>query len=109
MPVNLSIDDTIGFNHLSTNIREDIEVKVITLEEVMKYVKDPYLIKMDCEGCEYEVINHSFNILTKFKYILLEYHNADISERRKTLENSLTTLYVEKSPTNYLYVKESRI
>jgi FkbM family methyltransferase len=86
MPADLSIDDTIGFNHLSTNIREGIEVKVITLKEVMKYVKDPYLIKMDCEDCEYEVINHSFSILTKFKYILLEYHNADISEHKKTLE-----------------------
>ena len=85
IPADISIDDTIGFNHLSTNTREGIEVKVITLEEVMKHVKDPYLIKMDCKGCEYEVINHSFDALTKFKYILLEYHNADISEHRKTL------------------------
>ena len=85
MPADLSIDDTISFNHLSTNISEGIEVKVITLEEVMKCVKDPYLMKMDCEGCEYEVINHSFNTLTKFKYILLEYHNADISEHKRTL------------------------
>ena len=44
----------------------------------MKDVKDPYLIKVDYEGCECEVINHNFNTLTKFKYILLEYHNADI-------------------------------
>jgi FkbM family methyltransferase len=107
MPADLSIDDTIGFNHLSTNIREDIEVKVITLEEVMKYVKDPYLIKMDCEGCEYEVINHSFNILTKFKYILLEYHNADISERRKTLEKLSNNFICREIPYE-LFIRKGK-
>ncbi|MEL9997917.1 MAG: FkbM family methyltransferase, partial [Sulfolobales archaeon] len=85
-PVNLSIDETfLGFDYLGANTEDGIEIKVITLKDAMKYVKDPYLIKMDCEGCEYEVINHSFDVLTKFKYIVLEYHNADISEHRKTL------------------------
>jgi hypothetical protein len=31
MPADLSIDATIGFSHLSTNIREGIEVKIIIL------------------------------------------------------------------------------
>jgi len=44
---------------------------------------------MDCEGCEYEVINHNFNLLTKFKYIFLEYHDADVDKHRKALEKLL--------------------
>jgi hypothetical protein len=107
MPANLSIDDTISFNHSSTNIREGIEVKVTTLEEVMKYVKDPYLIKMDCEGCEYEVFNHSFDVLTKFRYILLEYHNADISEHRKTLEK-LSSNFICNEITYELFIHKER-
>ena len=85
IPANLSIDNTIGFNHLSINARKGIEVKVITLEEVIKDVKDPYLIKIDCEGCEYEVISYSFNTLTKFKYVLMEHHNANLSEHKQIL------------------------
>jgi FkbM family methyltransferase len=91
MPANLSIDDTISFNHLSTNIREGIEVKVTTLEEVMKYVKDPYLIKMDCEGCEYDVILNDYEHVGLFNEVYFEYH-----------------AYVAKIPVELLLKKLSR-
>jgi len=106
IPSNLSIESSLGFNYLDTNVEDGIEVEVITLEEVMNYVRDPYLIKMDCEGCEYEVINHSFDLLTQFKYIFLEYHNANINEHKKTLEKLLNNFVCWEIPYEiFMHVK----
>jgi len=80
------VNETIGFNYLRGEVKEGIDVEVITLEDVLRYVKEPYLLKMDCEGCEYEVINYSFNYLLKFKYIILEYHDANLSEHKQALD-----------------------
>lgn len=36
--------------------------------------KDNLLLKMDCEGCEYNLIDESINVLRKFRRIELEFH-----------------------------------
>lgn len=47
-----------------------------TLEEIVDHHKvNPDLLKIDCEGCEYDVIlNSSDKILRSFNVILVEYH-----------------------------------
>jgi len=86
IPINIDVNETIGLSYLDMNAKEGVDVEVITLEEVLKYVKEPYLLKIDCEGCEYEVINHSLDSLLKFKYIMLEYHSANLSKNKQILE-----------------------
>lgn len=106
IPTDLDIDVTIGFNYLDRSIKEGVDVEIITLEDVLRHVKEPYLLKMDCEGCEYEVINYNFNLLTKFKYIFLEYHNVNISEHRKALEKLLNNFVCREIPYEVFTRKE---
>jgi Methyltransferase FkbM domain len=48
----------------------------LSLEEIVDYYKiAPDFLKVDCEGCEYDIIlNSSDNILQSFNYIFVEYH-----------------------------------
>ncbi|MDO9043821.1 MAG: FkbM family methyltransferase [Methanobacteriaceae archaeon] len=51
-----------------------IEVDTTTLETILnEYEIDPYALKIDCEGCEYEIIGKTD--LSMFSEILLEYHS----------------------------------
>jgi len=55
-----------------------ISIPLLTLESILKknnLTCNEALLKMDCEGCEYEVIlSASRHILRKFSYIQIEYH-----------------------------------
>jgi len=62
-----------------TSLRESIEGKnipLLTLENIIKNNKiESALLKMDCEGCEYDsILNSSEDTLKKFSHIQLEYH-----------------------------------
>ena len=51
-------------------------VQLMTLEQIMDMNDmDPAVLKIDCEGCEYDVIlTSSKNILRKFSHLIIEYH-----------------------------------
>lgn len=41
-------------------------------------INDEYVLKIDCEGCEYEFFNPSnFNKIKKLDQIIIEYHNGN--------------------------------
>jgi Methyltransferase FkbM domain len=52
------------------------ELQFLTLETLIKkYCSCPKILKVDCEGCEYDLIlNSSFDDLSKFSHIQIEYH-----------------------------------
>lgn len=51
------------------------EVKIISLDEVLNQFESVYLLKMDCEGCEFPAILSVKNEnLQKIKYIIMEIH-----------------------------------
>ena len=57
----------------------NVEIPVYTLEYVTnKYnLFENIILKMDCEGCEYEsILSSSNDTLRKFKQIQIEYHNG---------------------------------
>ena len=56
--------------------KENFEIiDTITIEKALKdYNIDPYILKMDCEGCEVDIILNSN--LSMFKEIIFEYHTA---------------------------------
>ena len=70
----ISMNEIWSFNAL--NSEGDIEVEMLTLKEILSKVEDPYLIKLDCEGCEYEVLSKSYDELKKFEVIFIEYHSG---------------------------------
>jgi len=65
------------------------EIKIIGLDEfVNRYPHERIVLKLDCEGCEYDVIiNSNEETLQKIDEIILEYHNG-----YKKLKDKLTNL-----------------
>ena len=56
-------------------------VPVITLGEVISkhcITGDLAVLKMDCEGCEYDIILNDYNRLSIFKELLFEYHACNV-------------------------------
>jgi FkbM family methyltransferase len=54
-------------------------IPLLTLEDILKKynVENGSILKMDCEGCEYDVILHSSDeILKRFSHIQIEYHSG---------------------------------
>ncbi len=62
-----------------------VSIPVTTLDEILsKYDENGLILKMDCEGCEYDVINLSSDkTIKKFDAILIEFHSGclDIKKR----------------------------
>jgi len=46
------------------------------LEEYRNNISGELLLKMDCEGCEYNILEENKETLRQFKRILIEYHNG---------------------------------
>jgi FkbM family methyltransferase len=93
----IMIDERIGINQtwhsyhgLGECQSEECQrsVPAITLKElVAKYNLNDAVLKMDCEGCEHDVILNSYEDLLKFKEIIFEYHGDPIKLLRKLSHN----------------------
>jgi hypothetical protein len=59
----------------------------LTLEDIIKKYflsTSDIVLKMDCEGCEYDSISTASNeVLRRFEYIQIEYHKGYKSLREK--------------------------
>jgi FkbM family methyltransferase len=63
-------------------------VETITIDSILNdYNIEPYMLKMDCEGCEYDILLCSD--LSMFKIILLEYHGYLVGENPEILFEEL--------------------
>jgi FkbM family methyltransferase len=59
-------------HHEDTN---SYRVKAITLSEIIElYNVDGGVLKMDCEGCEYDIILNDFEHVSLFDELIFEYH-----------------------------------
>ncbi len=58
------------------NTKKGKRIPILSLEEIVKTFKiNNGIMKVDCEGCEYELIlNAKEEILLRFKQIIIEYH-----------------------------------
>jgi len=86
-----------------SSLRESSEGKnipLLTLENIIKTNKiESALLKMDCEGCEYDsILNSSEDILKKFSHIQLEYHYG-----YKNIKNKLEKCGFEVSITKPIF------
>ena len=39
------------------------EIPIATLEDLMGYLENPYMVKLDCKGCEREILRGSLESL----------------------------------------------
>jgi len=73
VPCDYDLWSSIGFSTLSTS--RPCKVPGVTLSDLLDMIDDPYLLKMDCEGYEAQVIlNPERERLRAFKHIIFEMH-----------------------------------
>lgn len=99
LPINAMIGGVIKTTRINISnpfvvkdAKEDtkgFEIKMMTLSKIIDdYKIDNALLKMDCEGCEYDsILNERKEALRKFKRILIEYHYG-YKELKKQLEKA---------------------
>ena len=78
-----------------SEVSEGLEIPLLSLDDIVKkYNIDSGILKIDCEGCEQDVIlNSSEKTLQKFSQIFIEYHYGykDLKEKLTKL-NFLSTI-----------------
>jgi len=82
----------------------------ITLKEVLDLFDDEPidLLKMDCEGCEYGVLNNTDKeILEKIKALEMEFHNG-VQNLPKILKENGFTIDVSNSNSSMGYIRAKR-
>ena len=81
------------------------EISLITLSDIVsKYDISSAVLKLDCEGCEYDVImTTDKSILTKFTHIQIEYHYG-----YKNLKNKLENCGFKVTVTDPHYIKNKQ-
>ena len=76
VPSNLQRDSG-GFSLIDVHYKNDthnVHVRQITLGEAIKPCLDRFLLKIDCEGCEYDLVLNCYNEIRTFERLLIEYH-----------------------------------
>ncbi|MFZ8812023.1 MAG: FkbM family methyltransferase [Pyrobaculum sp.] len=82
------LGDVEGYFLFRPGGRCDVKVRMYTLKTLIKEfkVEEGSVLKMDCEGCEYEaVLNADPGDLAVFSQVIIEYHDG-YSEIKKHLE-----------------------
>jgi len=86
-PVNVPCDYDLSSSGVFSTLSSSGPCKVpgVSLDELLSMVNDPYLLKMDCEGCEAQVIlGPERERLRAFEHIILETHplNSGVSDEK---------------------------
>jgi FkbM family methyltransferase len=94
VPCDYDLWSSNGFSTLSAS--GPCKVPGVTLGDLLNMVEDPYLLKMDCEGCEAQVIlGPERERLRAFEHIILETHPLNSSVGDEKLLTSLKELGFE--------------
>lgn len=97
---------TSGDSRLIDNFKNGIRIPLLTLEDLLKQYNlwhTRSILKMDCEGCEYEtILSSADNILQKFSHIQIEYHYG-YKNLKERLEDSGFNVSVTKPMIDLSY------
>ncbi|BDR92689.1 FkbM family methyltransferase [Vulcanisaeta souniana] len=92
---DVGIEMTISTYHGSIS-NGATEVPMITLEQLIEdYGAEPDVLKMDCEGCEFDVIMNDYEHVKLFRELLLEVH-GDEKELLSRLSKDYKCVMYEK-------------
>jgi hypothetical protein len=80
-----------------SSVEDNTEVKIASLETIIKeYPDKPMILKLDCEGCEYEtILNSTPSVLKNFSQIQIEYHYGYKNLISKLEEAGFTVRYTK--------------
>jgi FkbM family methyltransferase len=90
---NITVDnsyESCANSQLTGNAKSGAKIPLMTLKEILtefQLTNEDIILKLDCEGCEYDVVLSSASVLTQFSHILIEYHYGykDLLESLKKL------------------------
>jgi FkbM family methyltransferase len=101
VPCNTSTSTYYGSSIFSTlKSKGECEVPVITLSEVMEQISEPYLLKMDCEGCEFDVILNDYEHVRMFEKLIMEHHAKGTGiEYTKLVDKLSSNFHCELTPS----------
>ena len=83
VPCDYDLSSSGGFSTLKDS--GPCKVPGVSLDDLLSMIDDPYLLKMDCEGCEAQVIlGPERERLRAFEHIILETHplNSGVSDEK---------------------------
>jgi FkbM family methyltransferase len=112
VPCNYDLPLSLGFSTLKSN--GSCRVPGVSLGDLINTVNDPYLLKMDCEGCEAEaMLGPERERLRAFEHIILETHPFITGVSNEELLASLKELGFEcrhdpKLGVNIYHCKNSK-
>jgi FkbM family methyltransferase len=100
------------------DFKKGVRVPLLTLDNILKEYnassKD-IILKMDCEGCEYEIIlSANEDTLQKFYYIQIEYHSGYIQIKEKLQKSGFEVSFTRpmwnyrKQHIGYIYAKRKK-
>jgi FkbM family methyltransferase len=102
---------TSGDSRVMDNFKNGVRIPLLTLGNILKEYNlwhTRSILKMDCEGCEYEtILSSTDDILQKFSHIQIEYHYG-YKNLKERLENSGFNVSVTKPMIDLSY-KPKRI
>ena len=106
----ITIDSTFsGVSNQMTSSEHGIEIDQYSLSDLIeKFSISNCILKMDCEGCEYDVLlNTPDSILKKFSQIFIEYHSGSdiLEEKLKHLDFKIFNSEIKKDK-GYLSAKK---
>lgn len=77
-----SMDSVSGY----INKNDSYDVEILSIDEILKNVEAD-LLKMDCEGCEFEIVRNAD--LSMFNEVIFEYHSEMVGESYQELIDKL--------------------
>ncbi len=77
--INVDIEQTTGTLYKPQDFTEGVyKVNAMTLEQLINnYNIKPDILKMDCEGCEFDIVINDQEHIKLFKELIIEYHEDE--------------------------------
>jgi len=93
------------------NFKNGIKIPIFSLEQiVLDYEISKGILKMDCEGCEYEtILTVSQDTLQKFSHVQIEYHNGHKALKEKLERSGFKIVEIKIENVHNGYLQAERI
>jgi len=105
--IELNYGDLISSHIKNSNIASNkiLKIPTMTIEDLIKdFSNERLILKMDCEGCEYDnILNTPDHILKKFDQIQIEYHSGYVNLKKKLQKCGFKVIVSRPSGTGYFY------
>lgn len=93
---------------LEGHANDELMVPLLTLDDILKdnnVATREIVLKMDCEGCEYEtILSASKETLQKFTHIQIEYHNGYENLKEKLEKSGFDVSFSRPIKSQKLYI-----